>query len=62
MDEPTNHLDIPGRERLEAEILAHRATALLVSHDRSFARTVGTRWLRIEKGRLVELEAPPDEG
>jgi ATPase subunit of ABC transporter with duplicated ATPase domains len=61
LDEPTNHLDIPGREQLEAEILAQGATALLVSHDRSFVATVGSRWLRIERGRLVELEAPPDD-
>jgi ATPase subunit of ABC transporter with duplicated ATPase domains len=57
MDEPTNHVDIAGQERLEAEILAHEATCVLVSHDRFFARAIGTRWLRVEGGGLVESEA-----
>ncbi len=58
MDEPTNHVDIIGQERLEAEILAHEATCVLVSHDRFFTRAIGTRVFRIEGGRMVELEAP----
>ena len=57
LDEPTNHLDIPGQEQLEAEILAHEASAILVTHDRRFARAVGTRFLAIARGRLVEVEA-----
>jgi ATPase subunit of ABC transporter with duplicated ATPase domains len=52
MDEPTNHVDIAGQEQLEAEILAHGATCVLVSHDRFFVRAVGTRFLRIERGRM----------
>jgi ATPase subunit of ABC transporter with duplicated ATPase domains len=48
LDEPTNHVDIAGQEQLEAEILEHAATGILVSHDRSFVRAVGTRWLQIE--------------
>jgi ATPase subunit of ABC transporter with duplicated ATPase domains len=40
LDEPTNHLDIEGQEALEAELLTQGATCLLVSHDRSFVRTV----------------------
>ena len=58
MDEPTNHVDIQGQERLEAEILAHQATCVLVSHDRFFVRAIGTRFLRIQGGWLVEQEAP----
>ena len=58
LDEPTNHVDIPGQEALEAEILAQQATALIVSHDRRFAAAVATRWLLIERGRLVEVEGP----
>ena len=55
LDEPTNHVDIPGQERLEAELLAHGATCVLVSHDRSFVRAVGTRFLLIEGGHAREV-------
>jgi ATPase subunit of ABC transporter with duplicated ATPase domains len=58
MDEPTNHVDIAGQERLEAEILAHEATCVLVSHDRFFISTIGTRFLHIENGRIQEIEIP----
>jgi energy-coupling factor transporter ATP-binding protein EcfA2 len=58
MDEPTNHVDIQGQERLEAEILTHQATCVLVSHDRFFVRAIGSRFMRIEGGRLVEQEGP----
>ncbi|MBK1660147.1 ATP-binding cassette domain-containing protein [Paracraurococcus ruber] len=59
LDEPTNHVDIPGQERLEAELLAQEATCVLVSHDRSFARTVGTRFLLIEAGTLRDVTDTP---
>lgn len=58
MDEPTNHVDIPGREQLETEILASDATSIVVSHDRSFVKTIGTRFLLIEKSRLKEIDGP----
>ncbi|HEY9013192.1 MAG TPA: ABC-F family ATP-binding cassette domain-containing protein [Devosia sp.] len=58
MDEPTNHVDIVGQEKLEAEILEHEATCILVSHDRSFVRNIGTRYLQIEGRRLREVEGP----
>ena len=58
LDEPTNHVDIAGQEQLEAEILAHGATCVLVSHDRFFVRAVGTRVLRIDRGRLREGDGP----
>jgi ATPase subunit of ABC transporter with duplicated ATPase domains len=58
MDEPTNHVDIPGQEALESEILAHAATTILVSHDRSFVRALGTRFLLIDSKRLKEVESP----
>jgi len=57
MDEPTNHVDIAGQERLEAEILAHEATCVLVSHDRFFARAIGTRLFHIEGGQIRERGA-----
>lgn len=58
LDEPTNHLDIEGQEELEHELLTHDATALLVSHDRTFVRSVGTRFWQIIRKRLVEVDSP----
>ncbi len=58
LDEPTNHIDIAGCEALESEILAHGATAVLVSHDRTFVRNTGTRFLLIEGRRLTEVDSP----
>ena len=58
LDEPTNHVDVTGQERLEAEIVENGATALIVSHDRSFVRGLGTRFLVIDKGRAKEVDSP----
>ncbi|AZO66781.1 MULTISPECIES: ABC-F family ATP-binding cassette domain-containing protein [unclassified Mesorhizobium] len=60
LDEPTNHLDIDGQEALEAELLAHQASCVLASHDRSFIRAIGNRFWLIEKRRLVEVDSPED--
>ena len=58
LDEPTNHVDIAGQEQLEAEILEHAASTILVSHDRSFVRNIGTRFFEIRRNRLVEVDSP----
>jgi ATPase subunit of ABC transporter with duplicated ATPase domains len=58
LDEPTNHLDITGIEALESEIIERATTAIIVSHDRRFVRTVGTRFLVIERGKLNETDDP----
>jgi ATPase subunit of ABC transporter with duplicated ATPase domains len=58
MDEPTNHVDIAGQERLEAEILAHKASCIIVSHDRSFIQAIATRYLLIENGAMHEIGSP----
>ncbi len=58
MDEPTNHVDIAGQERLESEILAHKATCVIVSHDRSFMRAIATRYLLIQDGAVREIDLP----
>ena len=60
LDEPTNHLDIEGQEALESELMAHEASCLLVSHDRSFVRAIGNRFWQIEKRKLIEVEGPED--
>jgi ATPase subunit of ABC transporter with duplicated ATPase domains len=56
LDEPTSHLDIAGQEQLETELVAQAATGVLVTHDRRFARAVGTRFLMADGGRLRELD------
>jgi ATPase subunit of ABC transporter with duplicated ATPase domains len=58
LDEPTNHVDIAGQEALEAEILAHAPTCMLVSHDRSFVAAIATRFMLIEHGTVQEVEGP----
>ncbi|MBL9049204.1 MAG: ABC-F family ATP-binding cassette domain-containing protein [Tabrizicola sp.] len=58
LDEPTNHLDIEGQEALEDELTAKGAATLLVTHDRSLIRAVGTRYWWIEQGRLTEVGSP----
>ncbi len=58
MDEPTNHVDIVGREALENEILQQEATGVVVSHDRSFVRTVGNRYVLIEGKKLKDVPGP----
>ncbi len=60
LDEPTNHLDIEGQEALEAELLNHEATCLLISHDRSFVRAVGNRFWLIDKKKLIEVDSPEE--
>jgi ATPase subunit of ABC transporter with duplicated ATPase domains len=55
---PPTTWDIEGQEALEDELLQHPARCLLVSHDRNFVRTVGSRFWLIEKNKLVELEGP----
>ena len=56
LDEPTNHLDIEGQEALEEELLAHGATCLFVSHDRSFVRAVANRFWEVDRGRICEVD------
>ncbi|APX11900.1 ABC-F family ATP-binding cassette domain-containing protein [Tateyamaria omphalii] len=58
LDEPTNHLDIDGQEALEAELVGHETSCLLVSHDRSFLRHVGNRFWCVQGQTLEEVESP----
>ena len=60
LDEPTNHLDIDGQEALEGELTANEGSCLLVSHDRSFVRSVGNRFWLIDRKRLVEVDGPEE--
>lgn len=58
LDEPTNHVDIAGQDALAEEIRERGAGCVLVSHDRTFVREVGSRFLTIKGGKLIESETP----
>jgi ATP-binding cassette subfamily F protein 3 len=55
LDEPTNHLDLYGISALSAQLVEKEIPAIVVTHNRAFAREVGTRFFRISQGRLEEL-------
>jgi ATP-binding cassette subfamily F protein 3 len=54
LDEPTNHLDFQTVEVLTQALVKYPGTVVVVSHDRSFVRRVGTKILEIRNGS-VEL-------
>ena len=58
MDEPTNHLDIAGQEQLESEISSQGAASIVVSHDRVFSMTIGTKFYVIKNKELKKIESP----
>jgi ABC-type histidine transport system ATPase subunit len=62
-DEPTSALDpeTVGEVLLAMKELAEEGrTMLVVTHEMSFAREVGTRLAFMDEGRLLEV-GPPDE-
>lgn len=59
LDEPTEHLDIEARQWLESQLAGVR-TCAVVSHDRAFLRSVATRVLEIERGRVRLFEGGYD--
>lgn len=52
LDEPTNHLDMPTIEWLEDLLRARQGALVLISHDRSFLRALGTGMIWINQGTL----------
>ena len=60
LDEPTNHLDIDTIIWMEDFILRHVPTLLFVTHDRAFLKTIATRILELDRGRLVSYDCDYD--
>ena len=52
LDEPTNHLDLSAALWLEAYLVEHNCTALIVSHDAVFLDAVCTDIIHFEGGSL----------
>jgi ATP-binding cassette subfamily F protein uup len=52
LDEPTNHLDIEAILWLENFLLRLRKTLMFISHDRAFAKTLATRIIELDRGKV----------
>jgi len=53
LDEPTNHLDIGAIEWLENHLAETRTAYVLISHDRRFIRSLATRIIELDRGKLT---------
>jgi ATP-binding cassette subfamily F protein uup len=53
LDEPTNHLDIETISWLETFLKEFSGSIVFISHDRSFIRSMATRIVDLDRGKLV---------
>ncbi|MFN3842670.1 MAG: ATP-binding cassette domain-containing protein [Rehaibacterium terrae] len=53
LDEPTNHLDIASIDWLEEFLRGFAGTLVFVTHDRRFLRSLATRIVEIDRGRVT---------
>ena len=60
LDEPTNHLDIDAVTWLEEFLGRWGGTLMFVTHDRMFLRSLATRILEIDRGRLFDWSCDYD--
>ncbi|MDF2439835.1 MAG: transport system ATP-binding/permease protein, partial [Abditibacteriota bacterium] len=60
LDEPTNHLDIESIAWLEEYLKRNVRALLFVTHDRAFLRSVATRIVEIDRGKLASFECTYD--
>ena len=60
LDEPTNHLDIESITWLEDFLQRHHLTLVFVTHDRAFLRSLATRIIEIDRGRLFDFACDYD--
>jgi len=56
LDEPTNHLDVETILWLERHLKAFRGAILFVTHDRALVRSLATRIIEIDRGKLSSWE------
>lgn len=52
LDEPTNHLDVATIEWLEGFLKDFRGSIIFISHDRSFIKSMATRIVDLDRGKL----------
>jgi len=61
LDEPTNHLDLESIEAVNYALSLVETTAIFVSHDREFVRSIATRIILIEDGEIIDYPGTLDE-
>ena len=60
LDEPTNHLDIDSIVWLQDYLLRFEGTVVFITHDRTFLRSLATRVVEIDRGRLFDFTGDYD--
>jgi len=60
LDEPTNHLDIESITWLEDFLQRQNLALVFVTHDRAFLRSLATRIVEIDRGRLFDFACDYD--
>jgi ATP-binding cassette subfamily F protein uup len=60
LDEPTNHLEIESIAWLEDFLRRSRTALVFVTHDRAFLRTLATRIVEIDRGRVFDFACDYD--
>jgi ATP-binding cassette, subfamily F, member 3 len=61
MDEPTNHLDLGSAESLAESLASYDGTVIVVSHNRSFVKSLATQIWNLEDGKLEVYPGKLDE-
>ncbi len=54
LDEPTNHLDLDSCDSLLAAIDAFDGAVVIVTHNEMFLRSLATRFIVFDRGRIIE--------
>lgn len=61
LDEPTNHLDVDSVLWLEKFLKTCGKTLVFVSHDRAFLRSLATRVVEVDRGKLISFSCGFDK-
>lgn len=60
LDEPTNHLDVTTIEWLENFLQDFRGSIIFISHDRAFIKSMATRIVDLDRGKLASFPGDYD--
>ncbi|NRF63113.1 ABC transporter ATP-binding protein [Vibrio coralliilyticus] len=60
LDEPTNHLDVTTIEWLENFLKDFRGSIIFISHDRAFIKSMATRIVDLDRGKLASFSGNYD--